>query len=639
MTYAPTVLFIYNRPFHTRKTLEALAENILAKDSELFIFADGPKANATPEQLKKIDKTRKVAYEKSWCKNVTVIESETNKGLAASIISGVTEIVNKYGKIIVLEDDIVTGIHFLEYMNDALNNYENVKDVYHITAWRDPIKSKENNSCFFYPTMDCWSWATWKDRWQYFKKDTSYYLRVFTDKMINSFNIDGTDNGMWSQIKMNAEGKINTWAIFWYASIFLKNGLCLSPSKSLVKNIGFDNSGVHCGANPNEEITDSINWKITNFPTVIQINKKEFNKNKEYFRKIHKRRIPSILYLLKLLIPKSLKERIKNHLKNKSIKSILCSPYHLAKKVFRKIFIHEPKPLGTIFMLHLVENKDEQKLSPNENMKVTPVLLDAFLTRTEKMYDVIALESLPKYLETKHKKKFIIFTMDDGYKNNYTKALPIFKKHNAPFTIFLAANFPEQNAILWWYELEDLLLAHDSVTLTNGITYECKTKQEKEDAFLAIRLEILKLNQENILSELNNLFCNYKINWTSRCKELCLSWSDICELQKETLVTIAAHTAHHYNLKQLPTEIDVKNEIKAGLQILSTKAELKPTVFAYPFGSPNEVSKREIKTLSTMDFTLAVLAYGGNITKKNCKDLYALPRVMLTDDYIKEKLK
>ena len=150
MTYSPVILFIYNRPEHTRQTLEALAANTLAKESDLFIFADGPKENATVQQLEKIQQTRKLARSKKWCKNVTVIESKKNKGLAASIISGVTEIVNKYGKVIVLEDDIVTGKYFLEYMNEALDKYAEEKNVWHISGFRDPVKREIEGSSYFF---------------------------------------------------------------------------------------------------------------------------------------------------------------------------------------------------------------------------------------------------------------------------------------------------------------------------------------------------------------------------------------------------------------------------------------------------------------------------------------------------------
>ena len=315
---SPIILFIYNRPDHTRQTLEALSANTLAKESDLFIYADGAKENASSEQLKKIRETRELARSNAWCKSVTVIESEKNKGLAASIISGVTEIVNRYGKVIVLEDDIVTGKYFLEFMNTALEKYADEKNVWHITGWRDPVKKASADGSYFYPTMDCWGWATWSDRWQHFKKDALYYKSIFTPQMIWEFNIEGSDEGMWSQIEDNISGKINTWAIFWYATIFLQKGLCLAPMKSLVKNVGFDNSGVHCGTNPAQTITDSIDWRIADYPEKIEINRKEFEKNKYFLHKMHG------------TLPR---QKCMRMIKN-MIKSILRPPYHAVKRIF-----------------------------------------------------------------------------------------------------------------------------------------------------------------------------------------------------------------------------------------------------------------------------------------------------------------
>lgn len=320
---APIILFIYNRPDHTKQTLEALASNTLASESDLFIFADGPKENATPEQIEKIRQTRELARSKQWCKQVTVVESEKNKGLAASIISGVTEIANKYGKVIVLEDDIVTGKYFLEFMNDALEKYENEKKVWHIAGWRDPVKHAKEGSAYFYPTMDCWGWATWADRWQHFKKDATYYQSIFTDEMKFHFNIEGSEPGNWAQIDLNASGKINTWAIFWYATLFLKDGLCLAPTKSLVKNVGLDNSGVHCGESPKQIIKDSIDFKVERFPEKIEITQDEYQKNVNFF--IDLRQKPVL---------QRIKYSIKSHLRQNKIFSPL---YFALKKLYYRL--------------------------------------------------------------------------------------------------------------------------------------------------------------------------------------------------------------------------------------------------------------------------------------------------------------
>ena len=133
--------------------------------------------------------------------------------------------------------------------------------------------------------------------------------------------------------------------------------------------------------------------------------------------------------------------------------------------------------------------------------------------------------------------------------------------------------------------------------------------------------------------ELDKLFNSYQIDWTSKCKELCLSWDDIKQLKNEELVTIGAHTKHHYNLKQLNSIEEVKNEIIEGNKRLHEKTGIAAKVFAYPFGTTNEVSKREPKIVSELDFNCACVAFGGPCTKQNKKDKFSLPRIMLLDNF------
>ncbi len=295
MTTAPIVLFVYNRPDHTKQTLEALSANTLASESDLIIFADGPKENATQEQIEKIRQTREVVKSKQWCKSVEIRESDINKGLAASIIGGVTEIVNKFGKIIVLEDDIVTGKYFLEYMNTALEKYKDEKKVWDVSGWNENPNKFGRKASFFLPVNSCWSWATWSDRWCYFKKDPAYYMKLFSNGMIKKFNVNNSYD-FFSQIESNYNGTMNTWAIFWYAAIFEHGGLSLRPSSSLVKNIGFDNSGEHCGSDDyyNRLIND-IDCKIDVYPDRIEENKKALKLfSKGYIKRLYQKVISII---------------------------------------------------------------------------------------------------------------------------------------------------------------------------------------------------------------------------------------------------------------------------------------------------------------------------------------------------------
>ena len=247
MNLAPIVLFVYNRPQHTLKTLQALMQNELAEKSELFIYCDGPKPNAKKEDLDKIDAVHTIILKKQWCKKVHIIKAEVNKGLANSIVAGVTEIVNRYGKIIVLEDDIVTSKGFLRYMNEALNLYENEPKIMHIGSYLPYTNSyRKLPETFLSRFMSCWGWATWKISWNKANwNESELYEQIKDPKVRNEFNLEGVLN-FHEQLENNIDGSINTWAIKWFASIFLCNGLCLYPSHSLTKNIGFDGTGENC---------------------------------------------------------------------------------------------------------------------------------------------------------------------------------------------------------------------------------------------------------------------------------------------------------------------------------------------------------------------------------------------------------
>ena len=170
---APIVLFVYNRPLHTKQTIEALQKNELAKESELFIYSDAPKSS---EVQSDVDEIREYIKSINGFKKVTIVERDENWGLANSIIDGVTKIVNEYGKIIVLEDDLVTSPYFLRFMNDSLARYETEERVWHISGYSQPFNKLNIKEHFFIKPTTCWGWGTWLNRWNFFKKDTLSYF-------------------------------------------------------------------------------------------------------------------------------------------------------------------------------------------------------------------------------------------------------------------------------------------------------------------------------------------------------------------------------------------------------------------------------------------------------------------------------
>lgn len=235
--YSPVILFVYNRPWHTQQTVEALQKNDLAKESDLFIFADGPKANATDEQKEKIRQVREYIHTISGFKEVHIEEAEQNKGLANSVISGVTKVVGEYGRVIVLEDDLIVSPFFLQFMNDALMKYKDNAKVSAISAFVNPITQKLSKP-FFLHYFACWGWGTWKRGWDIFCPDATILIERFdSKKMIRQFNIDNSVNFM-QMLYDQAQGKIDSWAIRFYASSFLLHKLILYPNESLVLQRG-----------------------------------------------------------------------------------------------------------------------------------------------------------------------------------------------------------------------------------------------------------------------------------------------------------------------------------------------------------------------------------------------------------------
>lgn len=262
---APIVLFTYNRLDHTKKTIEALQGNIYAKESSLFIYSDAPK---TEKDAVSVQIVRDYLQTVDGFRTVRIIMREENWGLARNIMDGVTQIVNEYGKIIVLEDDIVTSKYFLKYMNDALVLYKDLPQVMCISGYMYPIEKENLPETFFMHAGYCWGWATWRESWSFFKRDPKDLIQEFTKDDIYHFNLEGAAD-FWQQVVDNALGKLYTWAVFWDAAIFQNQGLTLVPRDSLTLNVGMDGTGEHCGVTDLYRVV--INQKpIHFFPLEIQ---------------------------------------------------------------------------------------------------------------------------------------------------------------------------------------------------------------------------------------------------------------------------------------------------------------------------------------------------------------------------------
>lgn len=240
---APICLFTYNRLEETKQTVEALQNNFLAKQSELFVFSDGPK---NKDSIQNVDLIRAYIKTISGFKKITVFESSENKGLANSIISGVTKVFKKYDSVIILEDDLITSANFLNFMNQALSFYNNQSNIFSISGYTMDISGLEKIEGDFYfgCRASSWGWATWKNRWASVDWEVSNYSKFINNRSdIKRFNKGGSD--MTKMLKSQMSGKIDSWAIRFCFQQFLDKKACLFPKISKVQSIGFSEEATH----------------------------------------------------------------------------------------------------------------------------------------------------------------------------------------------------------------------------------------------------------------------------------------------------------------------------------------------------------------------------------------------------------
>jgi len=256
MELAPICMFVYNRPYHTQQVINSLKKNHHADESELYIYSDHAKSR---EHESKVNEVRDFIKQISGFKMVYIIERQVNFGLRRNITDGVSAILAQKGKIIVLEDDLIVSPHFLSYMNSALQIYENENKVMHIAAHIPPLNMDKDFTSFFFNVTTCWGWATWERAWKHYNNDSKYLFQTLRKKGKSYyFDVDGSYPYM-EHLEKNVHGMLNTWAVRWYASVTLSDGLCLHPASSLVSNIGLDGSGENCGIDDHfEQISNKI---------------------------------------------------------------------------------------------------------------------------------------------------------------------------------------------------------------------------------------------------------------------------------------------------------------------------------------------------------------------------------------------
>lgn len=244
--FAPVVVFAYRRPDMLRRTLQALAANKGIEQSEVFIFCDGPKENATAQDLSAIAEVRELASGFTAASKLHTVFREHNLGLAQSVLSGVDQVIAAFGKIIVVEDDVELSPHFLSFMNDSLQVCKDKKEIGAIGSWNYFLGKASMKHSFLLRYPDSIAWATWKDRWDLLERDGKKLATQLAEKQrLFAFNADDKVNWFSEMLRDQQEGKVDSWAIRWTASLVLHQRLTLFPAQSLSRHIGFGAAATH----------------------------------------------------------------------------------------------------------------------------------------------------------------------------------------------------------------------------------------------------------------------------------------------------------------------------------------------------------------------------------------------------------
>jgi hypothetical protein len=258
--YADILVLAYNRPVHLKRLLESIAENEGAGSSSISVSIDGPKNHADIEKIMQCNEVASINY---GFKRLEVFNHTTNRGLADSVIDAVSTSFLKCERLIVLEDDLVVSRSFLNFMNSSLEKYQSHDQVASIQGYQYP-GIKLSNGPVFLRGADCWGWATWRDRWRDTDFDSDLLISGFDSPQLKSqFDFEGNKPN-FDMLLNQSKGRVNSWAIRWHASQFLKNRLSLFPEVSLVQNLGADGSGTNSGENSIflTEVSDEYDFKL-----------------------------------------------------------------------------------------------------------------------------------------------------------------------------------------------------------------------------------------------------------------------------------------------------------------------------------------------------------------------------------------
>ena len=294
--------------------------------------------------------------------------------------------------------------------------------------------------------------------------------------------------------------------------------------------------------------------------------------------------------------------------------------------------------VGIIFTLHHVRAKSKQEaFSPNAILEITPEFLDATIKNLlEAGYEIVSLDEAQRRLVAQDfKRKFVCFTLDDGYQDNYLNAFPVFKKYEAPFTVYVNTGLPDGTAILWWWLLEHIVRDQEEINIVlnnRNLQIPASTTAQKHHCFNTIYWSLRQMPHEQQYAAIEQLFETYEVDPQSFCRASAMSWDTIRELSDSGIATIGAHTVNHFSLAKLSVE-NIHKEASESRTIISNQLGSVPKHFSYPYGDHSSAAIREFNIIRDLGFSTATTTRKGLLYPEHAQHLHALPRVSLNGSY------
>jgi len=293
--------------------------------------------------------------------------------------------------------------------------------------------------------------------------------------------------------------------------------------------------------------------------------------------------------------------------------------------------------IGMIFMLHQVSPERPSPFAANRGLMVTPEFLDSVVSQVKQDgIDIISLdEAYERISDSGPRHRFACFTLDDGYRDNLEFAYPIFKKHNAPFAVYVPSDFPDGKGELWWFALEDIVVNRDVIDVeAPGGTEQisARSEEEKRQTFSRLYKYLRQMDEENQRRTILQMCAANGVDMERLCRSLIMTWDEVRQLGAEPLATIGAHTKAHYALAKLP-EARARDEMKLGADNLAKKIGTWPAHLSYPYGDAGSAGPREFQIARELGFKTAVTTRKGVVFRDHAEHLTALPRVSLNGEY------